>query len=317
MVNTRHQHAAAAYGRCFSGTLFCLACLACCDASRRGLGLLQVTKSTLARSCQLPEGGTWAEVRLAGLSPFQMAVRTGNDALSKEILEKGYWEVQDPSIWGAPGEALDIGGNIGYYTFALANAGWRVRTFEPIEYNRAFLKATLCQNPILAERIKLHEMGLGVKNEDCSMVVWPGNVGNGLVRCSQADVGDAEWERVNLVQAGSFKLRRLEDVLHEEGISKIDFVKMDVEGYECEALKGAGVDFLSKFRPRLFKSEVWKDMVRCTSLEFFSMFENAGYRLGMDADPGCAQHDWKDDPHFAETTKLWAVGSNFYMCRND
>jgi len=245
-----------------------------------------------------------------------MAVRQDNDLVSKTLLEQGYWEVEDPAIWGQSGQALDIGGNIGYYTFALANAGWTVNTFEPMQRNLVFLEATLCENPQLAERINLHKFGLGMESQICRMVTSGDNVGNGLVRCTDADVHDAEWEEKNFQKAGEFQMRRLDDVLKEESISKVDFVKLDVEGYECQVLKGAG-DFLKTLKPRLIKSEVWKEMVRCDSLEYFRMFENTGYRFGMDEDPGCTEKRWTEDPDWANTTKFWAAGANFYMCKAD
>jgi len=292
--------------------------LSVAHASRNQLGLLQVKKTAVARSCPLPEDATWAEVRLTGLPAFRMAVRSNSDLVSQSVLEKGYWEVPDTSIWGTPGQALDIGGNIGYYTFALAQSGWHVTTFEPMERNLVLIKATLCENPELAARINLHTFGLSAQDQYCSIKIPHDNVGNGLVRCSEEDVNDAEWEKVNFMEAGSFQLRRLQDVLQEDAISQIDFIKIDVEGYECEVLKGAGGEgFLKTYNPRLVKSEVWKSMARCSSTEYFAMFEGAGYHFGMDDDPQCKQSAWKDDPAWAETTKYWAAGANFYMCKSE
>merc|ERR1719440_915555 len=284
----------------------------CSHASRPQVSLLQVKRSdSTSRTCPLPEDGAWAEVRLTGLPPFQMAVRTRNDPLSATLLEgQGHWEVEDPGIWGSPGEALDIGGNIGYYTFALASAGWNVTTFEPMTGNLGFIKATLCENPALASRIKLFEHGLGTQQQICSMVSLPDNEGNGCLRCS-GDVNRGAslyepWDENNYVSRGSeFRIRRLDEVLREEHISKVDFVKLDVEGYECEVLKGSG-DFLTAYHPRLVKNEVWQSMERCNSTEYFRLFENAGYRFGWDDDPECNKKPvtWGD--------KDW--GGNFYMC---
>jgi FkbM family methyltransferase len=246
-----------------------------------------------------------------------MAVRASTDLVSQTIADTGFWEVEDPRLWGEPGQALDIGGNVGYYTFSLANAGWNVTTFEPMDRNIALIQATLCQNPDLAKRVKLLTFGLGAENQLCVMNVAKDNLGNGVMRCSEADVNDAEWERLNFVQAGSFQIRRLQEVLQEEHILKVDFIKIDVEGYECEVFKGAGgAWFLTSYKPRLVKSEVWKDMQRCNSLEYFAMFEDTGYKIGMDADPACQQKEWKENPEWANTTKFWAAGANFYMCRD-
>jgi FkbM family methyltransferase len=294
-----------------NGLVLLLVHCAFTQASRQQHSLLQVKKTGLTQSCPLPEGAAWAEVRLVDLPPFNMAVRTGNDPLSETLLQgEGHWEVEDPRIWGSPGEALDIGGNIGYYTFALAHSGWNVTTFEPMDRNLALLKATLCENPDIAARVKLLEFGLGTKNQQCSMIALPSNEGNGCVRCEGDKNKGASlaqpWDEDSYVSAGlDFHIRRLDEVLPEEGISKVDFVKLDVEGYECEVFKGAG-DFLEVYKPRLVKSEVWQSMERCNSTEYFNLFENAGYRFGWDDDPMCSKLEvtWGD--------KDW--GGNFYMC---
>lgn len=261
-------------------------------------------------SCPLPADGAWAEVRLVGLPPFQMAVRKSNDPLSDHLLQgKGYWEIEDVSVWGKPGEALDIGGNIGYYSFALAQAGWHVTTFEPMGRNIEFIKATLCRNPEIASRIKLLGFGLGTKSQQCSIITLPDNIGNGCVRCS-GDVNKGAsyadpWDESKYVSAGSkFEIHRLEQVLKDEKISKVDFVKLDVEGYECEAIKGAG-KFLETYRPRLVKSEVWQSMERCSATEYLTMFQDAGYRFGWDPDYKCSE---------GAQVKDMSYGGNFYMC---
>lgn len=277
------------------------------------VSLLQIKRlEEPSQPCPLPEGGTWAEVRLTGLPPFMMAVRTENDWLSETLREnQGYWEIEDLSVWGPPGEALDIGGNIGYYSFALANAGWTVNTFEPLERNTKFIEATLCQNPHLASRIKLHKYGLGNWNSRCAMVVMKENVGNGVMRCS-GDVNTAACpacpDQSKYVIAGSeFEIHRLADVLKAYKMNNVDFVKLDIEGYECEALKGAD-DFLTRYHPRLVKNEVWQSMERCKSSEYFQMYESAGYRFGKDDDPACKKNE------VTENDK--ANGGNFYMCKD-
>lgn len=294
----------------------------CASRTELELGLLQIQKSPIqkspsGRSCPLPEDAVWAQVRLKGHQPYRMAVSAREDLVSHEIIDKGFWEVEDTSIWGKPGQALDIGGNIGYYTFALATSGWNVTTFEPMARNLEFIRATLCENPHLASRIHLVTFGLGTSNQICTMSAPKDNSGNGLTRCTEDwETNDAEWEKVHFAKAGTFHMRRLDDFLNL--VKSIDFIKIDVEGYECEVIRGAGgVDFLKKYKPRLIKSEVWKDMARCSSLDYFSMFEDAGYQFGMDNDPGCQEKSWKNDPEWVHNTKFWAAGANFYMCRKE
>lgn len=259
-----------------------------------------------------------------------MAVRKEGleDPLSDEIREKGYWEMSDMSVLGKPGVALDIGGHIGFYTFAMANAGWHVTAFEPMERNLAFINATLCENPQLAKRVNLLPVGLGAENKECEMRVMAGNIGNGFVRChgdrNIEAIFDKEKDDPVFSTTGTFQIRRLQDVLKEQRIKHIDVVKLDVEGYQCEVFRGAGGDadpeqydldvvsggddFLKTYRPRLIKTEVWRDLERCKSPQLLSMFERSNYRIGDEKDPACEQTD-QSLAHTAE----WG---HFYFCRN-
>jgi FkbM family methyltransferase len=262
------------------------------------------------RACPLPEGAMWADVLIKGVLAFQMAVwAPGKDPVSNSILASGYWEVNDTSEFGTPGEAVDIGGQIGFYTFLLAYGAWNVTTFEPMDRNLAFIRATLCQNPTLASRIRLLPFGLGSKNEVCGMVAASHNVGNGIVQCS----GDAELFAKSKVKflpvVGSFQIRRLDEVVREQKISRIDFMKLDIEGYQCEVFRGTGgpVEFLRAYKPRLIRSEVWRNMQRCQSIEYFSWFAAAGYHnTTTPSDPTCKPA--------APGPGYWSHPFDYYMC---
>merc|ERR1719482_246227 len=137
--------------------------------------------------CQLPAGGAWCGVRLKNQPPYWMAVYdwdTTEDWVSLNICQAGFWEENDIGQFGAPGSMLDIGGNMGYHTFAFARAGWNVSTFEPMAPNLALQKATMCRNPDLAARIHLNEHGLGTVNQQCTMVAPSNNVGDGHTLCA-------------------------------------------------------------------------------------------------------------------------------------
>lgn len=261
-------------------------------------------------ACPLPQGAIWADVLLNGLPAFQMAVwKTGVDPVSGSVLAFGYWEVSNASEFGKPGQALDIGGQIGFYTFLLAYGGWNVTTFEPMDRNLAFIRATLCQNPILASRIKLLPIGLGSQNQVCGMASARNNAGNGIVQC-KGDGELFEGSGVEFLPVGSFQIRRLDEVVREQGISRIDFMKLDIEGYQCEVFKGAGdpVKFLTAYKPRLIRSEVWANMQRCHSDEYFSWFKAAGYHnTSNPSDPECKEA-------LPGQEAVPNVATDYYMC---
>ena len=58
---------------------------------------------------------------------------------------------------------------------------------------------------------------------------------------------------------------------------KVDFVKIDVEGFECKVFRGASK--LLQQKPRIIQSEVWGTMQGCTPRQYVQLFMDAGYHL--------------------------------------
>jgi FkbM family methyltransferase len=227
----------------------------------------------------LPAGAQMCQVRLEGHAPYNMAVRSTNDVVSYHVCSYGHWEVNDTSKFGTPGKAMDIGGNMGYFTFMLAAAGWEVHTFEPMQVNLDLIHATLCANPDLASRIQLHPHGLGQNNSRCQFVFHKTNKGNGITRCT----GDTNMWWANMdeytTDGTEFQIRNFNEVLTEIKPDRVDFVKLDVEGYECEVLKGAPT-FLKDFSPRLIRTEAWAYLERCgTAKDYLDMFISNNYTV--------------------------------------
>jgi FkbM family methyltransferase len=232
--------------------------------------------------CQLPEGAVWCQVRLKHVPPFWMAVYdwdVAEDWVSHNICEAGYWEENDIAIFGTPGYMLDIGGNIGYYTLAFAQAGWEVTTFEPMAENLKLIRASLCRNSHLAARVHVNWFGLGTQSKQCRMIVPKDNVGDGFASCKD----DGRERMKGFEDKGPLSIRRLDEVLLEQGITQVDLVKIDVEGYEAEVFQGAE-HFLNRYRPRLIKSEVWEHMVGgIDGTDYLQEFKHAGYKIFTDA----------------------------------
>jgi len=204
------------------------------------------------------------------------------DWVSWNICHNGFWEDEDIAIFGAPGSMLDIGGNVGFHTFAFAHAGWTVNTFEPMAPNLALQKTTICANPAFAKQVTIHPHGLGTSKQTCEMVAPKDNMGDGYTRCGAE--GETSLPNSTLSVIGSFNVRRLDGVLKEKTISKVDLVKIDVEGYEAQVFAGAP-EFLAEYHPRIIKSEVWGSMTGSSGVEYLEKFEDAGYKFFTDA--GC------------------------------
>lgn len=262
--------------------------------------LAESTQASAESRCALPENATWCQVT-AGNSSFTMAVYAENDWVSRKICENGFWEVANAADFGSPGLALDIGANVGYYTLLMANAGWRVKAFEPLPSNLQLIRASLCRNPDFASRVSLYPVGLGPKEDHCKVVSDAKNVGDGWVACGGRIVPQ------EYVVRGEFDIRPLDDVL--SGQEQIDFVKLDVEGFECNVFQGA-TQLLKESPPKTIQTEVWPDnhmnngMSGCKANEYLQMLTQAGYTVSKTRD--CSIPDTKEPDYIAE----------FFACRD-
>jgi len=260
-------------------------------------------------SCQLPNGASWCTVKPATGRNFEMAVYKENDIVSGGICSNGFWEVSDVSDLGTPGTALDIGANIGFYSFLLADAGWEVASFEVLPKNQELIQATACRNPHLAEKITLHRTGLGPRDDNCVFVSGRDNAGDGMVQCGddakriQSAKGPIMLDGNEYINRGSFSVKRLDDILMLQGApANIDFVKIDVEGFECQVFKGAD-SILKQYRPRKIQSEVWPKMQACQNSDYLNMFKQANYEVAKTRN--CESPD----------ATLSGSIQDFFMCR--
>jgi FkbM family methyltransferase len=111
-------------------------------------------------------------------------------------------------------------------------------------------------------------------------------------KCSDADllVAEDEWSGHNTLGAFAYdtplatkeivRTERLDDIVSQEALSRVDVIKMDVEGAEFRALKGAA-GILERFRP-LMLLELADGALRhqgCSSTEIWDFFREKGYRL--------------------------------------
>ncbi|MEM6634290.1 MAG: FkbM family methyltransferase [Pseudomonadota bacterium] len=129
---------------------------------------------------------------------------------------------------------LDIGCNLGLVALRLAERvgpGGQVHAFEPQPRMLKHLDETLALNPGLP--VTLHRVALGAKAGELELSLPTGNAGAARLLAS----GDAgQGQSLSTVPV---PVRRLDDVVHELGLSRLDFIKMDVEGFEAQVLEGA------------------------------------------------------------------------------
>merc|ERR1712166_666662 len=207
--------------------------------------------------------------------PFSLALRNSSDLVSAAIKEDREWEGTDTTLIldklndtiRAEGGAtfIDIGANVGWFTYVVASHGIPVVALEPFEENHMLHQHTLCMNPSLRRNVQLLDVGLHYKdNITCSLYQNPDyNRGDTHVVC-----GDSEPEYITSVyemkKLATAHMRTL-NMLMREGTVRIksaSILKIDVEGFEPFALKGATDLLSSDVRPRYILSEYSTTMMK-------------------------------------------------------
>jgi FkbM family methyltransferase len=146
---------------------------------------------------------------------------------------------------------LDVGANVGFYTVALAQATRRVggtlHAFEPLPANYDRLTRNLELNGV-GSALEVWRIGLSNEARTARITLREdfnagADTGNASIVIS--DSADAQFSQVDV------ELRTLDQFCLDEGVSRIDLVKADIEGHEDLLLEGGQKSF-EKWRPILF-----------------------------------------------------------------
>lgn len=159
---------------------------------------------------------------------------------------------------------VDVGANVGLYSYSLVNHGAIVHAFEPVEHCRRVLLAYRHPN------LTVHSEALSDTNGTALMVVpeWHGSEETALAHLSVdpcAEPRGGTMERVAVL--------RLDDV----DIHGIRILKIDVEGHEVKVINGARTR-IGADRP-LILVEIEQRHLGPTSIsEAFAQIRSLGYR---------------------------------------
>ena len=154
---------------------------------------------------------------------------------------------------------LDIGANIGTHTIPFSKLAYRghVHSFEPNEFSRKLLEKNLLDNKVT--NVTSFPYAIGRNNGKSYIgsynIAVPGNYGE------MSTLHSSEYmELTDTMRLDAIKFER------------VDLIKMDIEGAEPEALKGAK-HTLAKFLPTVF--------VECNKNEnltaIYTRFKKLGY----------------------------------------
>ena len=173
------------------------------------------------------------------------------------------------------GVAVDVGANIGAHTLPMARQAGpqgRVIAVEPTAASTR-LRDNLARNPDLASRVTVCPVAIlapGERLAPAYYAAWP--VRGGKRR-------HAVHGGVTLNAQGSAGVT-LDALIQEQGLTRLDVIKIDVDGGELAALRGAGAT-LERWRPALvLELSVYALIEHGGSLEaLLALLAEARYRL--------------------------------------
>ena len=177
-----------------------------------------------------------------------------------------------------PGDTvLDIGANVGIVSLWLAklvgNNG-KVHAFEPNPELQQLLNQTIQRNH--ADNICPHPVALGSKPGQLELRILENNTGSGSL------ILDYRLMNCRVVKV---PVQTLDSIVVREKITAIRLMKIDVEGFEAEVLRG-GSHVLESVRPQAVLFEfVDKCEGRLSDQPVFKILLEAGY--GFFAIPKC------------------------------
>lgn len=140
-----------------------------------------------------------------------------------------------------PGDVvLDCGANVGVFTRQVLELGAaKVVAIEPAPENLECLRRNF-KTEIESGRVIVYPKGVWNKDDELELNVDPAN--------SAADSFVIKREGSHVV--ARVPLTTIDKLVVELGLPKVDFIKMDIEGAEPNAIDGAA-ETLKRFKPRL------------------------------------------------------------------
>jgi FkbM family methyltransferase len=151
-----------------------------------------------------------------------------------------------------PGSAaLDIGANIGLHCIRIAQmcgAEGKVYAFEPISYLQERLKKNISLNKI--SNVTLFPFALADEDREADFMINPAEWNQGTFSLNAGNTGNSVQHVI---------IKKADDIPEIKDLRSLDLIKIDVEGYEYQVLRGLH-QTIKSHQPRIifeYDSNYW------------------------------------------------------------
>jgi FkbM family methyltransferase len=188
---------------------------------------------TIMPSFQTIELTTQSGQRIIGIQGDWITRRIQSDGIYEPVLYHFLTQLL-PGIHDCV--CLDIGANIGNHVITLGKHAQTVHAFEPVPMIFDLLSKNVALNEL--NNVTLHPIGLGTCDETVSIGI---NDKQNIGASSIVHISEGQ-------EVQSIHLRKGDDVIAELNLSRLDLIKIDVEGFETPVVKGLK-ETIRRFRP--------------------------------------------------------------------
>ena len=197
---------------------------------------------------------------------------------------------------------VDVGANVGinstYYSRLVGSEGV-VHSIEPVSATAHQLRTTLGLNSV--DNVTVHQIALG--GEENKVTIFS----HDQAHSAWSSLGLSSFKGVT-AKPQQVNMKTLDGFCSALDLGQIDFLKIDVEGYEIEVLRG-GAELLNKGRVGVVQFEVSPDV--CALLgrepnEILVFLNSFGYEV--------YQFDGATEKFIGPMRSLPLVYDNYYAC---
>lgn len=165
---------------------------------------------------------------------------------------------------------IDVGANVGMYTVMLSKLcrkNGAVLSFEPDPHVFHYLSKIVRNGTKGLSNVQLFQMAVGNHVDNVSLIYTyekSGRISDPLRRIGEG--------------YGDVKMTSLDAIVKDLALPRVDFIKIDVENYELNVLKGS-LDILKQYHPIILieVDNTWLARYNCSYEDILSFLGSLGY----------------------------------------